>query len=71
MRNLFSMATGGILLCLAAGMPSCASQEGGGISKVQASSQSNELTIGPATLAPGGKGYEAPWPFGPLGSDFE
>jgi hypothetical protein len=71
MRNLFSMVTGGILLCVAAGMSSCANQEGGGVSKLQASSQSNELTIGPETLAPGGKGYEPPWPFGPLGSDFE
>jgi len=69
MRNLFSMATGGILLCVAAGMSSCASQEGGGVSKVQASSQSNELTIGPATVAPGTTEYESPWPFGPLGMD--
>ena len=65
MRNLFSMAAGGILLCVAAGISSCASENGGVGSK--ASSQNNGPTIGPATFE--GNEFESPWPFGPLGAD--
>jgi hypothetical protein len=69
MRNHFSMAITGILLCITTAMSSCASEEGGGGSKFDASSQSNEVTIGSATVAPGTTEYESPWPFGPLGMD--
>jgi hypothetical protein len=65
MRNLFSMATGVILLCVAAGISSCASEDGGVGSK--ASSQYNGPMIGPATVE--GNEFESPWPFGPLGAD--
>jgi hypothetical protein len=65
MRNPFSMLTGGILLCVAAGFSSCASEDGGVGSK--ASSQYNGVTIGPATVE--GTEFESPWPFGPLGAD--
>jgi hypothetical protein len=68
MRNLFSMAVGGILLFVALGFSACASADGGGASKP--TSPSNDgVTIGPATVAPGTNEFESPWPFGPLGMD--
>ncbi|HYY27523.1 MAG TPA: hypothetical protein VE860_06255 [Chthoniobacterales bacterium] len=66
MRNLISMATGGILLCVVVGVSSCASGDGGVGSK--ASSQNNGVTVGQATLV--GNEFQSPWPFGPLGADF-
>jgi hypothetical protein len=65
MRNLFSMAAGGMVLCVAAGISSCASEDGGVGGKP--SSQYSGPTIGPATLE--GNEFQSPWPFGPLGAD--
>ena len=69
MRNLFSMAMGGILLLVAVAISSCASEDGSGASIGQSSPPSDGVTIGPATVAPGSNEYESPWPFGPLGMD--
>jgi hypothetical protein len=69
MRNLFSMAMGGILLFVAVAISSCASEEGDGASKIQRPSANDGVTIGPATVEPGTNDYESPWPFGPLGMD--
>jgi hypothetical protein len=69
MRNLFSMAVGGILLFVAITLSSCASAQSGGADSVQRPPPSGGVTIGPATVAPGTAEFESPWPFGPLGMD--
>jgi hypothetical protein len=70
MRNLFSMAVGGILLFVAITLSSCASANSGGAGSVQPPPASGGgVTIGPATVAPGTSEFESPWPFGPLGMD--
>jgi hypothetical protein len=70
MRNLFSMLRGGILLCVAIALSSCASAGGGGTNNGQPPPPSNGgVTIGPATVAGGTSEFESPWPFGPLGMD--
>ena len=69
MRNLLSIAIGGILLFMAIALSSCASEEAGVASKIQNPPSSNGVTIGPATVAPGTAEFESPWPFGPLGMD--
>ena len=68
MRNLFSMAVGGILLFVALAFAACASAAGGDASK-RPSPGNDGVTIGPATVAPGTSEFESPWPFGPLGMD--
>jgi|HubBroStandDraft_5_1064220.scaffolds.fasta_scaffold1464354_1 hypothetical protein len=70
MRNLFSMAVGGILLFVAITLSSCASAQSGGADGGQRPPPSDGgVTIGPATVAPGTAEFESPWPFGPLGMD--
>jgi hypothetical protein len=69
MRNLFSMTMRGMLLFIAIGITSCASESGGAASSVQRPPQDNGVTIGPATVATGTTEFESPWPFGPLGMD--
>ena len=69
MRNLFSMAMGGILLFVAAGFSSCASENGGVAGNNQRPVNGGGVTIGPATVEVGTTEYESPWPFGPLGMD--
>jgi hypothetical protein len=71
MRNLFSMATGGIVLFVVIALSSCASADGGGTNNGHRppSNSGGGITIGPATVAPGTTEFESPWPFGPLGMD--
>jgi hypothetical protein len=69
MRNLFSIARGGVLLFVAFTMSSCASGDMGVASKNQQPPSNEGITIGPATVAPGTSEFESPWPFGPLGMD--
>jgi hypothetical protein len=54
-----------MLLCVAAVISSCASEDDGVGSK--ASSQYSGVTISPAMVE--GNEFESPWPFGPLGAD--
>jgi hypothetical protein len=63
-RNLFSIARGGLLLFIAFAISSCASGGAGAASK-----NYKGVTIGPATVALGTSEFESPWPFGPLGMD--
>jgi hypothetical protein len=69
MRNLFSMAMGGILLFVAVALASCASENGGSARTIQRPPGNDGVSIGPATVAPGTTEFESPWPFGPLGMD--
>jgi hypothetical protein len=69
MRNLFSMALGGILLFVAVVLSSCATDDGGVANNNQRPTNGGGVTIGPATVATGTTEFESPWPFGPLGMD--
>jgi hypothetical protein len=70
MRNLFSMAVGGILLFVAIILSSCASAQSGSAGSGQRPSPGyGGVTIGPATVEAGTSEFESPWPFGPLGMD--
>ena len=71
MRNLFSMAVGGILLFVAmtSSLPGASAQSGGADSGQRPSPSNGGVTIGPATVEAGTSEFESPWPFGPLGMD--
>jgi hypothetical protein len=52
-------------------LTSCASGTGGAAGGGQQPAANNGITIGTATVAPGTRDYEQPWPFGPLGMNFD
>ena len=71
MRKYYSITAGGVALFVAFVMSGCASGGSAGAGQNQQSPGNNGITIGTATVTPGGQEYEAPWPFGPLGADEE